>query len=441
MQTVKVNFNKPTGKIKPMHAVNNGPLYKFNADQRITNIDAFMEAGIPYARNHDASFCSTYGGEHTVDVHAIFPNFNADPYDERSYDFPVTDEYMRVLDHAGVKAFYRLGSKIEHGVKKYGTIPPPDFKKWAIICEHVIRHYTEGWANGFHYDIEYWEIWNEADLDPDDSKNKRNWGGTAQQFYELFDIALSHLKSKFPHLKIGGPAMSSPKRDWFDGLVKNTRLKPDFFSWHRYSNDAEKIIAQTADVRLMLDEVGWTQTESILNEWNYVQDWSGDAWIYSLKSIKGIKGASFTSAVMCGCQYQPLDMLMYYDARPCAMNGLFNTDLCCEKLKGYYPFLMFGTLYKLGTAVQVERELNRGIFLSAAKDDTTSAVMLTHFCNDDTAQAQQVKVVLEGVAEGATAEIYLLDDTHDMQLIETRRATNEFVLDMPLFATVLMIIK
>ncbi len=56
MTNVYVDFSKEIGPIKPMHATNNGPVYKFSADQRITNIDAFRAAGIPYARNHDAAF-------------------------------------------------------------------------------------------------------------------------------------------------------------------------------------------------------------------------------------------------------------------------------------------------------------------------------------------------------------------------------------------------
>ena len=87
MSTIRVDFTTSTGKVKPMHAVNNGPVYKFAADQRITNIDHFIAAGIPYARNHDAAFCSTYGGEHTVDVHNIFKNFDADETDPASYIF------------------------------------------------------------------------------------------------------------------------------------------------------------------------------------------------------------------------------------------------------------------------------------------------------------------------------------------------------------------
>ncbi|MBQ2668665.1 MAG: hypothetical protein IJF56_08585, partial [Clostridia bacterium] len=164
MSKVHVNFGKTIGKIKVMHAVNNGP-FVAGKDQTRGNQDDWQAARIPYARNHDASFFSGYGGEHTVDVHAIFPNFDADVNDPVSYDFPCTDLYLKQTIQYGTEPFYRLGSKIEHGVKKYGTVKPKDFQKWAEICEHIIRHYTEGWADGFHHTITYWEIWNEPDLD------------------------------------------------------------------------------------------------------------------------------------------------------------------------------------------------------------------------------------------------------------------------------------
>lgn len=106
MENVNIDFSKSLSAMKPMHTVNNGPVYKFLSDQRISNIDAFKAAEIPYARNHDASFYSTtYGGEYTVDVHAIFPNFENDANDPSSYDFVWTDEYLRVMSLAGVKYF------------------------------------------------------------------------------------------------------------------------------------------------------------------------------------------------------------------------------------------------------------------------------------------------------------------------------------------------
>lgn len=92
MHTLSVNFNETTGAVKPMHATNNGPRKGVGFGGRATNgFQLWAEAGIPYVRTHDSSFCAIYGGEHTVDVHAVFPNFDADVNDPASYDFAITD--------------------------------------------------------------------------------------------------------------------------------------------------------------------------------------------------------------------------------------------------------------------------------------------------------------------------------------------------------------
>ena len=444
MDRIVVDFEKVLGKVKPMHSVNNGPVYKFAADQRITNIEAFRAAGIPYARTHDASFCSTYGGEHIVDVNMIFTDWSRDVNDPASYDFTLTDEYLRMIEAAGTKVFYRLGSKIEHWSKKYNTLPPADFQQWAEVCEHIIRHYTEGWADGYHMDIEYWEIWNEPDLDPDDSTHKRCWGGTAKEFYELFCITYKHLKACFPHLKIGGPAVSGIKEDWIAGLfnrMKEYGLEPDFFSWHVYSSTVERIQSHIHRVRKLLDDFGFTKTESILNEWNYVKGWEGDAWIYSLKMEKSLKGSALIAATMCMSPYEALDNLMYYDARPCGMNGRVCTDFVFECLKGYYPFYMFNQLYKQENAVAVERE-SADIWAAAAKGDEQN-VMLCYYNDDDNAPAKTVKVEFKNVenAGGVKLEYYCLDNEHDCTPVREEIFTaTEFAsyITMPLCSTYLL---
>lgn len=419
MSEIIVDFSKENGKVKPMHAVNNGPVYKFAEDQRITNMGHYQKAGIPFARNHDAAFYANYGGEHIVDVNFIFRDFDKDPYDPESYDFVLTDEYIKVTEFAGTRTFYRFGSKIEHWSKKYNTLPPKDFKKWAIICEHIIRHYTEGWANGFHYDIQYWEIWNEADLDSDDSKHKRCWGGTAKEFYELFNITLTHLKTQFPHLKIGGPAVAISKDgDWVNNFFKSLgEVKPDFFSWHIYAQNVEDIQYRIRVMKDMLNRYGLTNCESILNEWNYVKGWTGDEWIYSLEQMKKIKGAAFIAAVMAMSQNEELDMLMYYDARPCAMNGMFNTDIVAKCLKGYYPFYMFNQLYTQKTSVEASGN-GDGLWACAAKGDEQNT-MLAYFDNDDTAPSRDVKVTFKNVTNSGKVklEYYLLDEDHNAELV------------------------
>ncbi len=269
MSQITVDFNITVGKIKPMHAVNNGPI-KARGDQSRENFTAYAAAGIPYARNHDAAFMAAYGGEHTVDIWAIFPDPNADVNEPASYDFTLTDGYLQTIQEAGTKVFYRLGNKIEHWVKKYGTLPPPDFKKWAEICEHIIRHYTEGWADGYRWDIEYWEIWNEPDLDEDDCPNKRTWGGTKAQFFDLYEITAKHLKSCFPHLKIGGPALAW-REDWAADFLKEMHAREvpiDFFSWHIYCVEPRELITRQNNIKKLLLENGYPNAEANCNEWN-----------------------------------------------------------------------------------------------------------------------------------------------------------------------------
>jgi len=451
MTNVKIDFSTEKGKIKPLHAVNNGPVYKFTEDQRITNLQHFVDAGIPYARTHDASFYAEYGGEHTVDIHAIFPDFSKDVNDPDSYDFVLTDEYLKVIDFAGIETFYRLGSKIEHWPVKYGTVCPPDFQKWAKICEHIIRHYTEGWNNGFHYNINYWEIWNEPDLAADDPDvvARKTWGGSTAEFFEMFKVSSKHLKKWFPNHKIGGPALTTCHGDYAENFIKYCRendVPLDFFSWHTYTNDPYQIFELEKYARALLDRYGFTSTESILNEWNYVKGWTGDDWLNSLRTEKSLKGSSFIAGTILLSMNAPLDMLMYYDARPCSMNGMFNTDFVCDRLKGYYPFWMFNKLYQLGNAVQCSSS-NKDIIVGAAVNGNEKAVMLTHY-NDDKKEAETVKISLNNVnidgKGSASVSIYTLDDKKDAELVREETINGkdaEIYLDLPIYTTSLVLIK
>ncbi len=375
MSEIRIDFAKCSGRIKPMHCVNNGPLPK-RGDQTRDNFDTYKAAKIPYMRNHDASFCAAYGGGHTVDVHMIFPDFDADPYDPASYDFALTDLYMQNTLAAGTKIFYRLGSKIEHEPKKYGTLVPKDFQKWAVICEHIIRHMNEGWADGHHFDIEYWEIWNEPDL------GEKTWAGTKEQFFSLYETAARHLKACFPALKIGGPALCG-NFQWAEDFMRylseaKPRVPLDFFSWHIYAKKVESVADRCRAARALLDKYGFTGTESILNEYNFVLDWS-PRFVESIEAIISMPGAAFTASCFLAGQNSPVDMLMYYDARPSVFNGMW--DYYTERpLKGYYPFLMFSRLYELGTSVPVETDVQPQIWAAAAKNDAgEKAIMLSYF--------------------------------------------------------------
>ena len=208
MAKVTVDFNRAIGKIKPMHATGQPPfLGGFNKFD-FSWINYLKNAKVPYSRLHDVG--GPYGGNRFVDIPNIFRDFDADENDPESYDFVFTDVLLAGMYEYGVEPIFRLGVTIENqaNIKAYRIHPPKDVKKWAVICEHIIRHYNEGWADGYHYGIKYWEIWNEPDNDM--GKMNQMWTGTPQQYYELYDVTAKHLKACFgDKIKIGGYAASA----------------------------------------------------------------------------------------------------------------------------------------------------------------------------------------------------------------------------------------
>ena len=435
MSNVFVDFNISCGEIKQMHGVNNGPVKASTTHQSLGNFEAFKAARIPYARTHDASFCPEYGGEHAVDIHAVFPDFSKNPRDPDSYDFTLTDDYIQNIVDSGAAVFYRLGTKIEHWRKKYGTVVPADFNKWAIICEYIIKHYNEGWANGFHHNIIYWEIWNEPDGAP-------NWTGSPEEFYEMYAVAATHLKKRFPRLKIGGPAVSCVPRnggEWTRGflasLTENGRRVPlDFLSWHLYSKNPHDIFVFERCARTYLKEAGYTETESILNEYNYLENWT-DLFVSTIESIIGMRGAAFTSACFAVGQASTVDMLMYYDARPSVFNGLFDF-YTYRPLKGYHAFIMFSHLYELGGSVKCDSD-DGDVYVVAAKGEKAKAIMLTHYRQDKEKTEKTVTLKLQGVKDG-TWQAEVLDSENTMTPKTVSVKDGELSLTMPSDCVILL---
>nr|MBQ4319738.1 hypothetical protein [Clostridia bacterium] len=297
---ITYDHNKTLGKIKAMHAVGQPPFIGTD----YSYMHYLKDADIPYSRLHDVA--GWFGGNMYVDIPNIFRDFNADVEDPKSYDFTFTDLLLAALIENGCEPYYRLGVTIEnfHEIKYYRIAPPADFEKWARICEHIIRHYNEGWADGFHYNIKYWEIWNEPEDSFDPIENAM-WKGTPEQFMDLYRVTSKHLRKCFgDSIKIGGygacehaglanekimralergdgadlgdlelTRAEERRKDFlvffrrFVRMVVNEDLPFDFFSHHSYSNTKTTLLYQK-DAEDTLTSAGLDNVEIHLNEWH-----------------------------------------------------------------------------------------------------------------------------------------------------------------------------
>ena len=422
MTKIAVDFGKTLGPVKRMHGVNNGPL------TRNLTMDArpqFKEAGIPIARLHDCEY--PFGSGEYVNVPNIFKNFDADVDDPASYNFGLTDAYIEAIIECGTKPLYRLGIDIEHQPVKRYVFPPKDYLKWAKICEHIIRHYNEGWADGFHYDIEYWEIW----CEPNHNKDMKFFAAPIEEFAKFYTVSTKYLKECFPNLKIGGPAFSNATLQYtvdFFEAIKDEHPPLDFFAHHAYFPQIEEPVHRIEVARELLDKYGYHESENLLDEWNFMKSWSNVQQAF--KVINDYRGMAFNAAVMAALQNTDCDIACYYAAQmtfanlPDAYCGLFDYSNRpringgwnpVDTKKPFYPFICFGNLYRMGTQIEAASD-DAEVYTVAATDGSKGGLMLSTFVDptdDDLLLDDKIVEFEIKNAPGKTAKLYLCDENNE----------------------------
>lgn len=444
MNTATVDFRHITGVMKPMHGVGSAPM----KDGLDSMFHYLKEAGIPYSRLHDTG--GMYAGGRFVDIPNVFRNFDADPEDPKSYDFAFTDWLLAALDKQGVRPFYRLGVTIEnfHYVRAYHIFPPKDAMRWARICAGIVRHYTQGWADGFHYDIPYWEIWNEPDNSPDIAENPM-WKGTPEEYFHLYEVTSNELKREFPQIKVGGYASCGfyalldtdvsetahvDKRqgffiDFFHQFLDHIRRPGhesplDFFSWHSYAG-IEENIRFARYVRDTLDKCGFSRTESILDEWNPGVCNRGTQ-----------KDAALVAGMLCAMQKAPVDLCTYYDAQLLNVYGGLFDPVKFTGFKAYHSFRAFNELYRLHHEVFSAAD-GEGLYVCAAADQDARAALLVNTSGAD----RNVALRLKGVSPDETFDVMAVDGTRDLEKTSAggcRAADGAAGVAMPAYSVLLL---
>ncbi len=444
---VSADFSVHTGAIRPLHGINKGPL----APGGIFDvIKEQKELGIPFTRLHDCGWPNPY----VVDHHAVFPNPAADPALPESYDFRLTDEYIDAVRQTGSEPIYRLGESIEHTSVRRHVHPPADMEKWAAVCLGIIRHYNEGWANGFHYNIRYWEIWNEPENRP------VMWSGTDDDYLRLYRTTALAIKKQFPALKVGGPALGASgsfvqgefvPTDFaanFLAMCRKDNVPLNFFSWHCYTANPSELVARSRAIRRLLDAAGFDETESHLNEWNYLP---GNTWNPITKSgtpaarqhfyeaMAGAPGAAFIAASLIELQDAPVDICNFFHGELGGF-GLFTEQGVPQKV--YQALRAFHSLVETPRRVATHGAIASKLAFTAglSPDGREATLLVSNFADP----RSDFVLHWKGFAwtGGVTAEIRTVDATSDFSKERTESVTSESAsLNLTLKAPAMVLIR
>ncbi len=114
--------------------------------------------------------------------------------------------------------------------------------------------------SGYHYDIPYWEVLNEPDLEHQMSP---------QTYTKIYDAMVTAIKTVLPNTKLVGMALAYESPAWFEYFLDPANHKPgipiDMISYHCYANanSNQKFDAYEYAV--------FDKAESFINSVNYIE--------------------------------------------------------------------------------------------------------------------------------------------------------------------------
>jgi len=407
LRDISVDCSVVTGHIRSLQGMNCGPLEilrprQLGEGERVYNFSMqYLEIGVDYVRTHDF-----YG---PGDIDTIFPNLDADPTLPTNYNFTKTDFLVRGIKAIGADVIFRLGYSWGNPHAHVTRIRASDHERWAEICKHIVMHYNDGWADGYHYNITYWEIWNEPDI-------KVFWTGSPEEYYRLYEVTAKTLKAYNPNLKVGGPGLAHNLTfaAGFLEFCRDHNVPLDFFSYHLYTRrnpNPYEVCVRAERVQELLDEYGFSSAESLLTEWNIAGGGEhAEYW--------NTRGAAYTASELIYMQDTNIVVANRYRGDAHGM-GLFNIDGVVQK--PYYAFKAFKLLLETPNRLDCTGSNKFGYAVMAGKSDDESVV--TILISDFNSSYGGYKLEVRNLPWGNKPfryERYLLDDTHNLELVESQ---------------------
>ena len=414
---VRVDLSIPVGEIKPMHGMCNGPV-SYGADIS----DAFREIGVPLVR-FDGTDTAVSG--YAVDISKIFKSFGGDPSEPANYAFELTDKYVEAALLAGAKVIYRLGESRDLlgavAEKSYD-----DIDLLARVCVNIIRHYNDGWARGYHFDINYFELW--------------SGGEDVKHDIEIYGRLANAVKMHDESIKVGGMCYGDAARSReLLRACKKHRYPIDFLTVESFAGDPMAARSEMESLIAFAKNQGLAGIEVILGKWMMVDnDILGDVPLQkALKlndpraremrrslalSARSVKGAAYVAALATSLnEVKGVNAACFFDAQPAISPFCALTDEFGVAEKPYYAFRAFGELYKARNAVlcTVDRQegfAHSGIYASAALSDAGEGIILLSSFGG----CGVVDLRIDGITEEQySADVYMLDGVKNMELADS----------------------
>lgn len=197
------------------------------------------------------------------------------------YNFAILDGIFDALHAAGVRPMVEFGfmpedlaatlpnrPKQPYQVPFPGNVtagasnnPPKDYAKWRDLTRAVTAHFVQRYGRAAVLDW-YFEIWNEPDIS--------YWHGSEQDYFRLYDFAVSGIRAALPGARVGGPATTGPSgthaakylEDFLEHVasahsdVDGKPIPLDFISFHAKGHPTFQDGHVVMGIRHELDDAG-----------------------------------------------------------------------------------------------------------------------------------------------------------------------------------------
>jgi len=384
------------------------------------------------------------------------------------YDWTVLDRIFDTYLARGVRPYAQIGfmpkalstdpEPYQHEWRpglKYDLIsagwafPPKDYAKWGELIYQWVKHCVERYGRA---EVEqwYWEVWNEPN-------GAAYWRASPDEFYKLHDYAVAAVRRALPTARVGGPDVAGHGGAFMEGFLRHVvsgrnaatgavGTPTDFLAFHAKGSPTYvdghvrmgiaaqlatidrgfEMIAAVPELRAKPIVIGESDPEGCaacqgasLGYRNGTMYSSYTAAVFARKHLLAAKhGVHLEGALTWAFEFE--DQPYFAGFRALATNGI---DL--PVLNVFRMFAKMGG-QRIGTESSAEVPLDRivasgvrerpDVSALASLDDSTLAVMVWHYHDDDVAGPDaDVSLTLAGLpaaASGARVTHYRIDDTH-----------------------------